>query len=302
MSNRTLPGLLAGLLSLSATSCDRSAKHASADPEWIRLEGTRQELIHKIGVAEIRVARLERQQAKADPAALELPAQLSARLIDLNEKHRKLSAEISDLESSIAMEHRQHLESVRSLAVGTEFQKLDTRTGNSYQDVKVVAVDDTGVKISHSAGISRLGSEDLDPSLCEKFGIDKDLELAANQKVQQRQQAYFQQVARDAAANDASTLADTTRANLEPIPTQAATNLNPLGHATLGTNPAQPYSGTYSYYYRTRPTIYYYPPTSYYSGYNCYQSSYNRGYVPAGPRPTTGQSSTPAIRPYSTTP
>lgn len=177
------------LLPIALISCFESRSTSKTDPESIRLEGLRIELVHRIDVAKLKADRIA-ARTHQDPDALRILAELKSKRRQLASTKTSLEAEISSLEDSMLVARAERLEQARSEMIGKEFDRFQTSSGRVYEQVKVVTITDSGVQIRHSTGTARLGCPDLSESQWEQFGLDEDLAKSAKAAESRQLAAY----------------------------------------------------------------------------------------------------------------
>ncbi|MFD0895555.1 hypothetical protein KBB96_19525 [Luteolibacter ambystomatis] len=186
-------------LALLTNSCSRKVT-ADNDPVWRRLELKRMELVQQRELAEFKVAQMEIRRTKgADQIAT--AARLTVYRAELEAYRDTLRADVPLLETALAAAHADRLAETRRKAKGLEFATLTTRTGTTFEKVKVEEVRDDGAKISHSSGFARLRVEDLDQQMCDRLGLDESLEQLAVRQIEARQSAYHREADQTLAAN-----------------------------------------------------------------------------------------------------
>ena len=175
---RSIFKLVGSLSALVLASCFRSGESSREDIESIRLGGLRVELEHKVAVAQL---KLDRASARAlqhsEPVGTYLD--LGSRRLQLISTKSEMEAQIADIENEMLVAKASRLEGARGEMVGKDLATLKTTSGRIYDQVKIVAISDSGVQIRHSTGTARLGCSDLTESQWDQFGLDKGLEDAA---------------------------------------------------------------------------------------------------------------------------
>lgn len=272
--NRIRQGLLVTALCLVVTSCDRSSK-PSADARWIELEGTRIEYAHKVELAKLKLERQEASRPAADGTGIEDVEALRTQVTQLKALKDSLQTNLTNAEITALDRYRTHVETVRAKAVGKEYPTFQTAGGRTYENAKVAAVTDDGVKLVHASGIARLNSSDLSEAQRALFGLDEAFESAAQDRRNDQELAYHRWVDRQLAAEAPKREAEITRktdaaealakiAAIQPrVTTQA--NLSPLQR------PATSVSDSPKYRVRSRRTYNYYPAATYYRPSYSYQ-------------------------------
>ncbi|MGC4014242.1 MAG: hypothetical protein QM755_06945 [Luteolibacter sp.] len=214
------------------SSCTRRIS-AENDPAWRKLEVKRVALVQQIKLAQEKLSQSERRRTTGVDVIAKA-ADLKTRRAELEHRRDELQTLIPQMEAALVEAHLAHLADARQRAAGLEFTSLTTRSGNRFDHVKIVEVDDMGVKISHSAGIARLGVEDLDASQRNRFGLDENLQQLANQRLNADQNAYYQQLDRDLQVAQASVFTEPSKSRTAQrdvyLPQQMRTpNSRPFG-------------------------------------------------------------------------
>ena len=184
---------------LSSVSCHKTGANALLDTESIKLEGSRVELEHRLAVARLRADRHDRQ-TNQDLTPIRVLANLISRHRELEERKAGLIAEVHSFEESLLTARAAQIEIARSQMTGKELASLQCRSGRTFEQVKIVAIDDSGVRIRHAIGSARLGFEDLTDTQREQFGMDEGLAMAAITAESQKLHAYEQSLDEELAA------------------------------------------------------------------------------------------------------
>jgi hypothetical protein len=193
---------------LVMASCQKSITSTTQDPDSLRLAGTQIELEHRVAVAQLKVARLERNQQDLSP--IHQLAMLKSRRRELSSHKSELEMQISSIEEQSLLAKGSQIEAARNAMTGQELPSLLTESGRSYEQVRIVAITDSGIQIRHSTGSARLGYHDLNASQHERFGLDEGLAITAAATEARQLAAYNQQI--DAQPADLPATAETPAA------------------------------------------------------------------------------------------
>lgn len=195
---RKTTGLLLGCLVVS--SCDRRADEFRA--ETLIFEENRSLLTHRIQLAHLQTARGEAIRSELEDAQQRLrETEANGELARLQKD--KLRLEINHLEASFAEAVAQHnamLDRARMKAAGMEIPRLETLSGQLYDEVKVLSVADEGALIRHSSGMARLGIEDLGQAWSELLGLDAIRQKEALALRDETEAVYYRRVDLELAA------------------------------------------------------------------------------------------------------
>lgn len=140
------------------------------------------------------------RQTSQDTTPVENLPGLMARRSELSSRKIELEAEIRSLEDGLLIARATQLEKARSLMLGKELPRLQSRAGRIYEQVKIVSIDDSGVQIRHASGSARLGCSELSESQWEQFGLDEGLAKAARLAEDRQRLAYEEGIDRELAA------------------------------------------------------------------------------------------------------
>jgi hypothetical protein len=178
---------------LITASCQKSVTSTTQDIDSLKLEGSQIELEHRVAVAQLKVARLDRNQQDLSP--IHQLAMLKSRRRELSSLKNELEMQISSIKEQSRLAKGSQIEAARNAMTGKEFPSLLTESGRSYEQVKIMAITDSGIQIRHSTGTARLGYHDLSASQHERFGLDEGLAIAAAATESRQLAAYDQQFA-----------------------------------------------------------------------------------------------------------
>jgi hypothetical protein len=245
---------------LALVSCTRDGNASRKDPESIRLEGRRVELEHKVAIAQLKADRVARQTSQDTTPVESLPG-LMARRSELSSRKVELEAEIRSLEDGLLLARATQLEKARSLMLGKELPRLQSRAGRVYEQVKIVSIDDSGVQIRHASGSARLGCSELSESQWEQFGLDEGLAKAARLAEDRQRLAYEEGIDRELAATRKPTPSVMPTAPIAAAPQYDRPKPTSAFDRRVSLGSSETYSDRTVARYRTqrRTTIYYYP-------------------------------------------
>lgn len=189
------------------------------------------ELVQQRDLAEFKIAQMEARRTKGADQFV-TAARLTARREELEVRRDTLRARIPEIEMAMELAHATRLVEARQNAKGLEFASLTTRSGNTFEKVKVIEVKDDGAKISHSSGFARLRVEDLDQPLGDLLGLDEDLEKLAVKHIEAGQSAYHREIDQALAADPLPTFPPVTPAT--PKVTVPMRRGNSSGYSNFG--------------------------------------------------------------------
>ena len=302
MKLQILPAIgLVLLTSLSSCKKDQTA----LEIEILRDQARSVELSQKVRLLEMRWERLgpSHELAELASANVDKSAQL---LTDMRLEREQLTLDIVKLEKDLLLAEQKHKNHLRMTSIGKEYPKFAAKH-RIYENVTVVEVDDMGIQIRHKDGLSRVTASKLtleqmtdfgiDPEIAHKAQIDEAKQIAAYNKMVDKELAKRKAQERIAAAYEPSVpspvVASTTRSS-------RPSNFGKMSssYSSYGTSSR---TRRYRSSYYTGPTIYYYNAgnsgsSSNYSGYSSsfYQRVTPKTFIP--PR-STPQSISPTICP-----
>jgi len=277
----------------ASISCNKTGANAMKDTECIKLEGLRVELQHRVAITQLKADRIERQMHQ-DVTPINILANLKSRHRELEARKARLTKDVHSFEEALLIARADQIEMARSQMTGKELTSLQCRSGRTFEQVKIIAIDDSGVRIRHAVGSARLRFEDLTDNQREQFGMDEGLALAAISAESQELQAYEQSLDKELAAIASRAPAIDER----PLQQSAARNTESAFDRRVSPGSASRTPNQTVAHYNTgnRRTTYYYTP--YYSSH--YQSS---SAAHCTPIPTTAAGTFwPADTPVTPTP
>jgi hypothetical protein len=259
----------AALLTLSAVSCDRGREQAV----WWQLEQQKIAVSHELELANLRYQKASPDFQKELNGLMEVITLHQDALVGLKKRCQELAAETEafeqqrgELYKSVLMERRQKVN-------GMKFDRLSLSSGRVFEEVSVVATQDSGVSIRHADGTARLRFSELDASQQNFFGLDE--KMASLAQIQEARDAaeYERWVdQRMVAIQQAEKKELAARPKKSPervhVPSVASANVSPLAQ------PASRFGSGYRRYWRSssaRPYRYRYV---YYSQPECGSRSY----------------------------
>lgn len=149
--------------------------------DGMTLEGTIRQEARKLGHLET-VAKIQREKAETAPHLREIAAELAAikeetQTTDIaiesgGTKLEKTQAELAALSESFDSYQAAYRNQIRTAAKGTIYPEIKTRSGRTFKDVTVLAVDAVGMSFRYEDGSSRADFEDLPSSIQEQFQFD----------------------------------------------------------------------------------------------------------------------------------
>lgn len=216
----------------------------------------------------------------------------------------ELVVALGALEEQFATARHHEIQNRRVRAVGREWDEIAVRDGRTFEQVRIVAVEDSGVSIRHAHGAATLRYSELTDAQQEEFGMVEELANAAEERERAETAAFEQQIDAGLAemrakqpppqVSPSSTAGDRSYARVAAR-SGAATRQSALSE------PARAFGGGgYSRYRSSRPTyryVYYYQP---YGQSGCFnpRPQNSVGIVPpVVPRGGTGHPGGGSIRP-----
>lgn len=144
----------------------------------IRDQGTLIET-HKIQIANykdrIEAAKRFKEVAK-EADDLKLRAENGAkRLAELTAAKAEAEAAVASADEAWAKYRDEYRASEWAAAVGEELGDITSVSGRVYKDVKIRAVEHTGIQITDTTGPKSIDSEELPPELQDRFQFDKEI-------------------------------------------------------------------------------------------------------------------------------
>ena len=82
------------------------------------------------------------------------------------------------------------VEERRAAAFSKRMDRFETMKGRVYEDVRITAIDDGGISLSHSTGTARLRFDDLSPQQRRYFGMDESAALETYRRERLAREAY----------------------------------------------------------------------------------------------------------------
>ncbi len=179
-----------------------------------------------------------------------------------------LREEIMDLDRAFEDFRTESLVKSRRNAIGREFDRMTSRDGRVFEQVKITGVDDGGVRIRHRSGTATLRYAHLNDEQRVAFGMDEQLALMAEQRERSETQAWHSWI-----ENEAENLASRHNASSEyddsPARDRSLAADVPARRTSPLAEPARPFGSSPRYRpssYRTRyRSVYYYTPYTTYS-------------------------------------
>lgn len=254
-------GSIVALLMIFTTGCVRRSQEAdfAEDPgELIELQQRLKLLQYRAGVMGTGTYD-QLQSAEASLHANE------DRVRRLAEERTDLIVFLDELEERFSAARNDVIKERRSRAVGQELGQIVVRDGRSFEQVRIVSVDDAGVSIRHAHGAATLRYSELTSGQQEHFGLIEELATAAEERERQEIAAFEQHIADEMALVREQQKEESFKRepSFRPAPRLAARSTGGFRPSALS-EPARRFgSGGYSRYRSSRPTyryVYYYQP------------------------------------------
>lgn len=276
--------VLAGVSCLVFTGCERKGDESA----WWDGERERVEL-------ESRLTLLKYRHGSTDPAACGDLAAMTAEAARLARHKERLGVgkvqlltEISSMEQAMSGPDGDRRKLVRDAAIGMQFELLTAANGRTFENARVVKIEDGGVSIRHDHGAATLKYGDLTPQQRNEFGLEAESSMAAEDRSAKQQAEYDRWMDRELAAagerrdaSDARVAAENEKALRLRTAVVAAADASyqdrplskaatPFGSGSIWRNS---WYGNYNYgygygYLDRRRTVTYYTPGT------CYTPSY----------------------------
>jgi hypothetical protein len=170
--------------------------------DGMSLEGTIRQEARKLAHLETS-GKLQREKAETAPHLREIAAELAAVKEQIQAtdaaiessatKLENAQAELATLTESFDSYQAGYRNQIRTAAKGTVYPEIKTRSGRTFKDVTVLAVDAVGMSFRYEDGSSRADFEDLPAAIQEQFQYDPREKAKAREKEQELAQLHSEQ-------------------------------------------------------------------------------------------------------------
>ena len=182
------------------------------DGDWWAGECEREELKGRLEIFQIRLQAMTNGPDESRiQTARETSAVLGERLSKLRTQSETLRVSIAGTLGELTVLEDKRVNETRRLALGREWGRFTPNDGRTYENAKVVAIDDGGVTLRHLHGSAKVRFADLTEEQRAIFGLEKESSIAAEAEERKSISAYHEWVEgeeRDAEIRKAAAIAD----------------------------------------------------------------------------------------------